>query len=164
VALDDMLCEVEEMLMGVDLYGVCIRLFAFADDVAVVISSQDELDSVLGYWKSMECRTGLVLNMDKTEFLPFRGNSVVWQGVRSVEHFTYLGIYLDRGGNVVFSKVLDKFWQRVEIFASSHMSVGPVRWIVSCFNSYCASVLLYYLRCDCDVGLLLDEYVAAVWS
>ena len=141
---------------GVQICGIKYKVIAYADDIVVFCKNKDEQIRVKRFFKRLERFTGLSINDDKTEWLPFR-NSNTKSCWKVVNDFIYLGIKINRNGKILWDNILDKFEKRLAVVSNIWWRSQTLEYRVRIINSYCMSVLIYPLRTNTEVESIMDR-------
>lgn len=148
-------------ITGVKLYGINYTHVAYADDVAVFVKNRKEMMALERKLKEWKISTGLTVNDDKTKFMPFvmSNDGGTWE---SVDNFEYLGITLNRLGNVVWEPLLFKMEKNLIALSSIWLQSNNLVYCVRLVNSYVLSMMIYYMRADCNVSSATFLFIVLV--
>ena len=121
VYVEDALMEVRRrMEVGISIQGEMIDMLRFADDIAVLTESREELENFLNVMEEvMRVDYEMKLNKRKTKVMvagyDIRGQTRIFLGgeqLEEVEEFCYLGSIIRRGGGVLlFGEYNKKRWR-----------------------------------------------------
>lgn len=107
-ALEDMFRTIDWSNKGININGGKLTHLRFADDIAIIATSVEDLQSMLEDLQQASCKIGLKMNINKTQFMTQDGVDhieVNGQKIQRVPHYIYLGQMLS----------LDKNAQKEEI-------------------------------------------------
>lgn len=159
--INDLALEIKHLNLGIHLGSVTVGILLYADDVALLAESVEDLQTMLNVLHNWCCRWRLVINQAKTQIIHFRKRSaprstevLTFDNMNSeyVTHYKYLGFTFDEFMNFDGVKILA---------ASASRALGSViNKLKVCKDlGYSTYTQLY----DACVSPVLN-YAAGVWG
>ena len=102
--LNDLTLDLEETGLGIDIDGVNVSTLLYADDLALVAETEDNLQRLLDILSNWCNKNKMQANLDKTKVVNFRNKSTSKterrflfnnQSIEIASSYKYLGLVLD---------------------------------------------------------------------
>ena len=102
--LNDLTLDLEEAGLGIDIDGVNVSTLLYADDLALVAETEDNLQRLLDILSNWCNKNNMQANLDKTKVVNFRNKSISKterrflfnnQSIEIASSYKYLGLVLD---------------------------------------------------------------------
>jgi hypothetical protein len=140
---------------GLSIFDICIMVLMFADDLAIVGNSVDDLQSSLDKLSDYCNKWGLEVNTAKTKIVVFRKRGKIldnekWlynnEAIDIVDDFNYLGVTLNYTGSFVLNnkclygkalKAMNVLYQNIRCFELSTTSSTQL------FDAFVGSIINY---------------------
>lgn len=145
LCINQLIIMIKNTIPGCDVYGAMIQILAYADDIAIVLKSEEDLIKVQNLLDQFKSISGLEINVSKTQIM--YSPTATWRSntFEEVKQYKYLGLFIDQFGNFLIEEIIKKTNDRLNIL-SNCFGFNNTLHKVRAINCYALSVLNYSMK------------------